>query len=217
MALARSSVEDMRHSTTNREYQHVPAIFLDRDGVINRERADYVKIWDEFEFLPGVLPALGQLATLPVPILIISNQSAIGRGLVQAETVAEIHRRAQASIQVAGGRIDDFFVCPHQPTDGCACRKPKPGLLQQAVDTYALDIHRSIFVGDAITDFQAAQAIGCRSILVESGRQGGRLRGLVGENLSAIIVADLAEAATLILEEYKKTWLKTRKQNRADT
>jgi D-glycero-D-manno-heptose 1,7-bisphosphate phosphatase len=185
------------------EHQRTPGIFLDRDGVINRERADYVKTWDEFEFLPGVLPTLRRLAALPLPILVISNQSVIGRGLVRAEAVAEIHQRALAYIQAAGGRIDAFFVCPHHPDDGCACRKPKPGLLQQAVDAYALDIHRSIFVGDAVSDFQAAQAIGCRSILVESGRQGGQLRTLLGANRAATIVADLTTAAALIIEGYE--------------
>lgn len=175
------------------------AILLDRDGVINRERADYVKGWEEFEFLPGVLQTLARLAALKVPILVISNQSAIGRGVVDRLCVDEIHRRAGAVIEAAGGRIDAFFVCPHRPDEGCECRKPKPGLLRQAAATYALDLRQCVFIGDAITDFQAAQTAGCSSILVETGRQGSMLRTALEGVPGAKIVADLAAAVTLIV------------------
>ena len=175
------------------------AVFLDRDGVINRERADYVKSWEEFEFLPGVLPALQRLATLNSPILVISNQSAIGRGLVTSATVNAIHQAAQAKIAAAGGRIDGFFVCPHRPEEACACRKPKPGLLFQAAKRFALDLSQSVFIGDALTDFQAAEAAGCQSILVESGLQGAQLRKLCIDKPAARIALNLAAAVDLIL------------------
>lgn len=176
------------------------AILLDRDGVINCERADYVKCWEEFVFLPGSLAALTRLATLPAPILVLSNQSAIGRGLVSRDVIDEIHRRAGEIITAAGGRVDAFFVCPHHPQEQCECRKPRPGLLWQAAKAYSLALDQCVFIGDAITDFQAAQCAGCRSILVETGRQGPLLRQtLVGAN-GVTIVADLAAAATLILE-----------------
>lgn len=175
------------------------AILLDRDGVINRERADYVKCWDEFEFLPGVLPTLRRLAVLKTPILVISNQSAIGRGVVDRSCVDEIHRRAGVAVEAAGGRIDAFFVCPHRPDEGCECRKPKPGLLRQAAATYTLDLCRCIFIGDAITDFQAAQAAGCLSILVETGRQGPMLRKALAGIPGATVVTDLAAAVALIV------------------
>jgi len=175
------------------------AVFLDRDGVINRERADYVKSWEEFEFLPGVLPALQRLATLNAPILVISNQSAIGRGLVTDATVNAIHQAAQAKIVAAGGRIDGFFVCPHRPEEACACRKPKPGLLFQAAKQFALDLSQCVFIGDALTDFQAAEAAGCQCILVESGRQGSQLRKLCIDKPAAQIALNLAAAVDLIL------------------
>ncbi len=175
------------------------AVFLDRDGVINRERADYVKSWEEFEFLPGVLAALQRLATLNAPILVISNQSAIGRGLVSYATVNAIHHAAQAKIEAAGGRIDGFFVCPHRPEEACVCRKPKPGLLFQAAKLFALDLGQSVFIGDALTDFQAAEAAGCQSILVESGLQGFQLRKLCIDKPAARITQNLAAAVDLIL------------------
>jgi D-glycero-D-manno-heptose 1,7-bisphosphate phosphatase len=175
----------------------IEAIFLDRDGVINRERSDYVKQWNEFEFLPNVLSALQQLATLHIPILVITNQSAIGRGLVSMPVVNTIHRRAQMQIQAAGGRIDGFFICPHRPDENCACRKPKPGLLFQAATAYRLDLWRCVFIGDTLTDLQAARCAGCRAILVESGRQGDQLHSWLTHESSVTIVKDLAAAAAL--------------------
>jgi len=177
---------------------NVQAILLDRDGVINRERADYVKQWTEFEFLPGVLDALRSLAALATPILVISNQSAIGRGLVSQTTVNEIHHYACQMIEHAGGRIDGFFICPHHPDEACACRKPEPGLLFQAAKAFDLCLAECVFVGDSITDYQAARAAGCQAILVESGRQGAQLHELLGAPADVKIVKDLAAAVRLI-------------------
>ncbi|RIK39974.1 MAG: D-glycero-beta-D-manno-heptose-1,7-bisphosphate 7-phosphatase [Chloroflexi bacterium] len=174
-------------------------IFLDRDGVINCERADYVKRWDEFEFLPAVLPALRSLARLDLPILVISNQSAIGRGLSSRATVDAIHQQARQLIQRAGGRIDGFFVCPHRPDEGCGCRKPKPGLLFQAAAAFGFALADTIFIGDALTDYQAAMAAGCRPLLVRSGRQGAQLSTLLGNDVAVTIVHDLAAAARHIM------------------
>lgn len=176
----------------------VQAVLLDRDGVINRERADYVKQWREFEFLPGVLPALRTLATLAVPILVVSNQSVIGRGLVSLATVNAIHQQASQVIQQAGGRIDGFFLCPHRPDEGCDCRKPKPGLLLQAAAAFDLCLADCVFVGDAITDYEAALAAGCQALLVQSGRQGPDLPELLPEPRAVAIVRDLAMAVQCI-------------------
>lgn len=192
-------------------------ILLDRDGVINHERADYVKSWDEFRFLPGALAALRQLALLPVPIVIVTNQSVIGRGIVPRTLIDQLHQRLRQVVQAAGGRIDGFFVCPHHPEDGCNCRKPKPGLLMQAATEFRFPLYEATFIGDAITDFQAAQAAGCQSILVRSGRQGTRLSTLLADlqttqaqnqqqaadGLYPPLVADLSAAAALILSAFR--------------
>src|SRR5512141_1111041 len=98
-----------------------PAVFLDRDGVINFNRIDHVKSWAEFEFLPGALGGLRQLTQLGWPIVVVSNQAAIGRGLVSIDTVDDIHHRMVHIVQLAGGRIDSVLYCPHLPDESCAC------------------------------------------------------------------------------------------------
>jgi D-glycero-D-manno-heptose 1,7-bisphosphate phosphatase len=145
-----------------------PAIFLDRDGVINQNRSDYVKSWEEFEFLPGVLEALRWLAASPYAVVIVSNQSCIGRGLVTKESVDAIHFRMLQVIRRAGGRLDAIYYCPHHPDDGCPCRKPRPGLLIQAADELNLDLAQSWFVGNNQTDLEAALAAGVQPVLVRS-------------------------------------------------
>jgi D-glycero-D-manno-heptose 1,7-bisphosphate phosphatase len=170
------------------------AIFLDRDGVINRERSDYVKNWDEIELLPNVLVALQRLAQLPIPIAVLTNQSAIARGLVSAAQVDAIHQRLARLVAAHGGRIDAFFVCPHHPNDGCMCRKPKPGLLYRAAQHFQVDVTQSLFVGDALSDYQAACAAHCHALLVRSGRQGAELPNLVPDQMKTLLLPDLAAA-----------------------
>ena len=147
-----------------------PAVFLDRDGVINENRVDHVKSWHEFAFLPGALDALRRLATLDWPVVVITNQAAIGRGLVSRETVEEINGRMVAAVRSEGGRIDGVFYCPHRPEEECACRKPEPGLLLQAAEQLGLDLPTSFLVGDAASDVLAAHAADCRAVLVGTGR-----------------------------------------------
>ncbi len=176
-----------------------PGIFLDRDGVINHNRSDYVKSWAEFEFLPGALEALQLLAQLGHPIIVVSNQSAIGRGIIPHSTVDEIHERMVDSIREAGGRIDAILYCPHHPEKGCACRKPRPGLLLDAKRRFDLDLQRSFLVGDAESDILAAQAVGCQPILVRTGRGVEQLRLLKQHGVDGFhVVDDLADAVALI-------------------
>lgn len=146
------------------------AIFLDRDGVICENRPDHVKSWNEFEFLPGVKKSLVSLSRLGLPIIVVTNQAAVGRGLVTAQTVEEIHQRMEAEIVASGGRIDRIIYCPHRPEDGCDCRKPKPGMLLQAAQEMGIDLTESYLIGDAATDIQAGYQVGCRNFLVLTGR-----------------------------------------------
>ena len=178
-------------------------ILLDRDGVINRQRPDYVRSWAEFELLPGVLDALVRLAQTESPILIVTNQACIGRGLVAAETIDEIHQALAALVRGVGGRLDGFFVCPHPPEDSCGCRKPAPGLLLAAGRAHALTLSESYFIGDALTDLQAARATGCRPLLVRSGLAGPRLpTDLAHEVPDVPLFDDLGAAVDWLLEAW---------------
>lgn len=179
-----------------------PAVFLDRDGVINENRDDYVKDWTEVRFIPGALEALARLSSLPFSIVLITNQSAIGRGILTLEQVESIHRRLVTEIQVHGGRIDGVYYCPHHPDAGCDCRKPQPGLLYRAARELELDLARSYLIGDAISDVEAALAAGCRPILVLTGR-GREQRALLKCRAFNHIpmVRDLTAAVALIRAE----------------
>lgn len=145
-------------------------IFLDRDGVINRNRADYVKEWSEFRFLPGTRRAIARLTRAGYRIFIITNQACVGKGLVSQAALDAMHQRMLCEIEGAGGRIEAILYCPHRSDEGCRCRKPAPGLLLRARDEYGVDLRRAIVVGDSLTDMRAAAAVGARGILVFSGR-----------------------------------------------
>ncbi len=181
---------------------HCPAILLDRDGVINENRPDYVKSWAEFVFLPGALEALRRLAKLNWPVIVISNQSAVGREIVGRETVDEINARMVAAVRAAGGRIDDVLYCPHRPDEGCICRKPRPGLLLLAAERLGLDLSASYLIGDAESDILAAHAVGCQAVLVKSGRGAEQLQLLRQHGVDGFHVADdLAQAVEWIMKE----------------
>ena len=146
------------------------AVFIDRDGVLCRNRDDYVKSWEEFVFLPGALKAMAQQARLDLYIIITTNQSIINRHLVSVEAVEDIHARMVRAMESAGGRVDRVMYCPHRPEERCTCRKPQPGLLLTAAEEWGLTLSQSYIIGDAETDMQAGQAVGCRRYLVLTGR-----------------------------------------------
>jgi D-glycero-D-manno-heptose 1,7-bisphosphate phosphatase len=184
-----------------------PAIFLDRDGVINENRADYVKSWSEAEFLPGVFGALRRLAQADLAIVLITNQSAVGRGIISHKEAVQINRRIVGTIRAQGGRVDGAYLCPHHPDENCACRKPRPGLLLQAADELDLDLGRSYFIGDAVTDMQAADAAGVKGILVLTGRGQEQVsRASLEDSLPWPVAADLGAAVDHILNERTKEY-----------
>lgn len=176
------------------------AVFIDRDGVICRNRDDHVKSWDEFVFLPGALDALVQLACLDLHIVVVTNQAAINRHIVTAEVVEDIHTHMVREVQAAGGRIDRVMYCPHRPDERCGCRKPEPGMLLQAAEELDIDLSASYLIGDAKTDMQAGQSVGCHCYLVLTGRGREHLIHcwLDGEQ-DFQVVPDLGAAASAIL------------------
>tara|TARA_B100001971_G_C18230928_1_gene563852 strand:+ start:679 stop:1227 length:549 start_codon:yes stop_codon:yes gene_type:complete len=177
-----------------------PAVFLDRDGVINRDRPDYVKSWAEFEFLPGILNTLRCLSEFPYAIVIVSNQSAIGRGLVSEDTVEKIHLNMIQALRNYGGRLDAIYYCPHAPEDGCDCRKPYPGLLSRAADDLNLDLPKSWFIGDSLRDLEAAIAVGVHPVLVRTGHGNVVLPDLIPSQ--TIILNDLAHVVDTQIDRF---------------
>lgn len=145
-------------------------IFLDRDGVINENRPDYVKSWQEFRFLPGAKEAIARLTCAGHRILVCTNQAGIARGILSVETVEEIHRRMMDEIAEAGGRIERVYYCPHAKDAHCACRKPRPGMLLRARDELGIDMSDALFIGDALSDVHAGLEAGLWAILVLTGR-----------------------------------------------
>lgn len=143
-------------------------IFLDRDGVINKRppKADYVKSWEEFEFLPGSIEAIRLLNHLGYKIFIISNQSGIARGKLTKKKLNNIHKNMAKQLKNNGAKIDGIYYCPHDWDKGCPCRKPKPGLLYQASREHFIDLTKVIFIGDDGRDKEAGDAAGCKTILV---------------------------------------------------
>jgi D-glycero-D-manno-heptose 1,7-bisphosphate phosphatase len=148
-----------------------PAIFLDRDGVIIDNVASYVRTWEDVSILPGALSALARLRDSGFKVVIVTNQSAVGRGIISIEVARSINDRLLQIIHQAGGQIDGVFMCVHAPQQGCDCRKPRPGLIMQAASELSLDLSRSFLIGDALSDIQSGQNAGIPvNIMVRTGR-----------------------------------------------
>ena len=144
------------------------AVFLDRDGVINRRPPEglYINSLAEFEILPGVNEAIAQLNQHGYLVIVATNQRCIARGIVAAEVVTQIHEHMLRESAATGAEIAHIYVCPHDYSDACECRKPKPGMLLQAAQDYSLDLAQSWMVGDSASDVGAGRAARCRTVLV---------------------------------------------------
>ena len=143
-------------------------LFLDRDGIINRLLTDdYVKCWDEFEFLPGVLEALPVLNKLFGKLIIVSNQQGIGKGIVEQDALEEVHSRMLKAIRKAGGDLHGIYVCPHLETDQHPCRKPDIGMAIQAKKDFPqIEFSRSVMAGDTETDMEFGRRLGMVNVLI---------------------------------------------------
>ncbi len=194
-------------------------VLLDRDGVINADRFGYITSWDEFTFLPGSKTALRLLAENAYRVHIVSNQSAVGRGLMTEAALDDITARMLDEIRLEGGEIGSVHYCLHRPEDDCDCRKPKLGLVKEVVAKCDVDLTRSWLVGDKLTDMELGNAAGCRTILVKSGVPGRaglpeveRIRP--GQpNTPHLVCEDLLEAARHIIGRRAKRPAQSRIQD----
>ncbi|KFM22147.1 DD-heptose 17-bisphosphate phosphatase protein [Marine Group I thaumarchaeote SCGC AAA799-B03] len=143
------------------------AVFLDRDGVINRRRSDYVKSLDELEIFPSVQEGISKLRKSGFLVIVITNQSVINRGIINLEKLNEIHSKIQKKLREKDTKIDKFYFCPHRPDEKCDCRKPKSGLIIQAINDFSINPSESWMIGDSLTDIQAGENAGCNTLLVK--------------------------------------------------
>lgn len=169
-------------------------IILDRDGVINEDSDMYVKSAAEWRPLPGSAEAIARLNHGGYRVVVVTNQSGIGRGLFDTATLNLMHEKMHRVVGAAGGRIDAVFFCPHKDDDHCDCRKPKPGMFREIGRRFGRDLQGVPAVGDAIRDLLAAAAMGCEPALVKTGKG---LKTLAAGNLPAgtLVFDDLAAAA----------------------
>ncbi len=145
------------------------AIFLDRDGVLNKNKDDYVKNISELEIFPFISEPIRKFQSAEFKIIVITNQSAINRGLMTEKNLNEIHEKIQSFLIQNNTKIDYFYYCPHTPNENCSCRKPKSGLLLKAIDDFSIDVNNSWFVGDRDSDIQAGQSVGCNTLKIQEG------------------------------------------------
>jgi histidinol-phosphate phosphatase family protein len=178
-----------------------PAIFLDRDGVLIENKPDYVRDWSQVKMYPDAIRALSLTALKKYKIVIVTNQSAVGRGFISLEAADEINRKLVTYIHQHGGQVDAVYMCPHKPDDGCLCRNPKPGSLLQAAKELSLDLPRSWMIGDAWSDVLAGQSAGVRlAMLLKTGRGSEQILQARPENITKhLILENLALALDAIL------------------
>ena len=142
------------------------AVFLDRDGVINKNKIDYVKTISELEIFPNIEIPIKKLKKNNFYVIIITNQSAINRNLMTHEQLNEIHLHIQQYLKSFDTSIDNFYFCPHKPDENCNCRKPKSGMLLKAMKEFNIDPKLSWMIGDNDSDIQAGLNVGCQTIKI---------------------------------------------------
>lgn len=174
-------------------------VFLDRDGVINKEKGnEYITSWAEFVFQPGVLTSLRQLTHAGIKIIVITNQSCIGRGIVSREAVEEIHQEMILTAAQHGGKIFAVYFCPHRPEDRCSCRKPEPGLLLRAAKDLSLELKGSYLIGNSLSDIAAGTQVGCTTFLIADGYKNNPVE-IEPKIKPAFVVTELSQAVNIIL------------------
>lgn len=145
-------------------------IVLDRDGVINFDSDQFIKSPDEWKPIPGSLEAIARLNESGWRVVVASNQSGVGRGLFDMDTLNAINEKMTKALAQVGGRLDAIFFCPHAADSTCDCRKPKPGMFQQIAERFNVDMRGVPVVGDSLRDLQAGLAVGCTPLLVLTGK-----------------------------------------------
>jgi D-glycero-D-manno-heptose 1,7-bisphosphate phosphatase len=189
-------------STPPENPQSLKTVFLDRDGVINRKMPEgqYVTGWQHFELLPGVPEAIARLNRAGLRVLVVTNQRGIALGLYTAEDVEHIHARLQEELAAHGARIDGFYFCPHDKR-ACNCRKPLPGLFEQAqVDFPEIAATASLIIGDSLSDIEFGKNLGMRTVFIEGDPEHRKAGAERAGELADFVAGALPEAVALLLD-----------------
>lgn len=174
-------------------------VILDRDGVINKDRDDYVKSVAEWVPIPGSLEAIAKLNHAGWRVVVATNQSGIGQGLFGMAELNAMHDKLHRAVALLGGRIDAIFFCPHTADAGCHCRKPAPGMLLDIAQRFDIRLEETPLVGDSLRDLQAAAAAGALPILVRTGK-GEKTRASPDLPPNTVVFADLAAFAEYLID-----------------
>lgn len=173
-------------------------VILDRDGVINYDSKQFIKSPAEWRPIPGSIDAIAKLSQAGYRVIVCTNQSGIGRGLFDMDTLNAIHEKMHRAVQQAGGRIDAIFYCPHAIEANCQCRKPRTGMFERIAGCFNVDLVGTPSIGDSLRDVQAAAAVGARPLLVLTGK-GTQTQAEGGLPEGTQIFPDLAAAAEGLL------------------
>jgi len=174
-------------------------VILDRDGVINYDSAEFIKKPEEWKPIPGSLSAISRLHEAGYRVIVATNQSGVGRGLLDITALNAINDKMHKALAQVGGRIDAVFYCPHAQDAGCNCRKPKPGLFEDIAGRFNTDLADVPCIGDSLRDLQAAAQVGAQPILVLTGK-GKQTRKAGNLPANTLTYADLNEAVKAITE-----------------
>ena len=179
-----------------------PAVFLDRDGTV-AEEVGYLNHASRFRMFPFVAAAIHRLNEAELPVVVVSNQSGVGRGYFPESLVHSVNEMMKRELTAAGARIDAIYYCPHTSADHCDCRKPKTGLLERAAREHSLELGRSFVVGDRYGDIELARSVRARGILVRTGYGEGELawHSAKWPTQPDFVAEDLSKAADWILRQ----------------
>ncbi|MEH6557652.1 MAG: D-glycero-beta-D-manno-heptose 1,7-bisphosphate 7-phosphatase [Oceanicoccus sp.] len=182
----------------------MPLVILDRDGVINEDSDAYIKSVEEWIPIPGSIEAISKLYKAGFTVVVATNQSGLGRQLFKLDELEAMHSKLNMLVENAGGKIAGIYYCPHHPEDGCACRKPKAGLIEAMERELDVSAQGAFLIGDSMRDLEAGLAKGCTPILVRTGKGEKTLAKITaGDNIvfsGLTAYADLAEAADALVK-----------------
>ena len=176
-------------------------VILDRDGVLNEDRPDHVKSLEEFVMLEKARPAVAKLNAAGIKVAVATNQSSVGRGLIDEATLQQIHEKLHRELAAYQAHVDHIFYAPDHPDAPTHRRKPGPGMMEEALAHFKVKPEETVVIGDALRDLEAAHAAGCRPVLVRTGKGAATEKALTGAFAQTQVYDNLLTAVVALLKE----------------